>query len=399
MPPPDWPAARAAMLLDPTVANLNTGSFGPLSRVVFERVTALRHRLAEEPMDFLVRWVPDLLWAARSALAAFLHTTPTQLIFTSNVSASINLVASSLELTAPGEILLTDHEYGAMHWCWERAARRMGLTLRTFALPTRTEDPATIVAAAGAAITARTRLLFFSHVLSPTGLVLPARELCELARRRGVITVVDGAHAPVVVPLSLADIPCDFYGANAHKWMLAPTGSGFLWVGPGNESRLQPLHVSWGYHTSAKHLDERDEFGSTPRIRRLEHEGTRDICPWLTVPEAIDFQAALGYDRIRARHRELVVHVRRRLTPLAGLTPATPENPSLSGPLMAYELAPGYDPVRLRQAIWDARIEIPVIERPDRLLIRTSTHFYNTEAEVDRLAEALPGILASSRRG
>ena len=142
MPPADWSAARAAMLLDPTVANLNTGSFGPLSRVVFERVTALRLRLAEEPMDFLVRWVPDLLWAARSALAEFLHTTPTRLVFTTNVSAAINLVASSLELASPGEILLTDHEYGAMHWCWERAARRMGLTLRTFALPTRAEDSA-----------------------------------------------------------------------------------------------------------------------------------------------------------------------------------------------------------------------------------------------------------------
>src|SRR4051812_42513312 len=133
MPPADWAAARAAMLLDPAVANLNTGSFGPLSRVVFERVTALRLRLAEEPMDFLVRRVPDLLWAARVALAEFLHTTPARLVFTTNVSASINLVASSLELASPGEILLTDHEYGAMHWCWERAARRMGLTLRTFA--------------------------------------------------------------------------------------------------------------------------------------------------------------------------------------------------------------------------------------------------------------------------
>ena len=392
-----WTDARAAKLLDPEVANLNTGSFGPLSRVVFERVTALRHRLAEEPMDFLIRRVPDLLWRARAALAEFLHTTPTRLVFTSNVSASINLVASSLELSSPGEILLTDHEYGAMHWCWERAARRMGLTLRTFALPTRTEDPAAIVAAAEKAITPRTRLFSFSHVLSPTGLVLPAKELCELARRRGVLTVIDGAHAPAFVPLSLADIPCDFYGANAHKWMLAPTGSGFLWIGPGNEDRLQPLHVSWGYHTSAKHLDKRDEFGSTPRIRRLELEGTRDPCPWLTIPEAIDFQAALGYDRIRARHRELVAHVRRRLTPLAGLIPATPESHALSGPLMAYELLPGYDPVRLRQAVWDARFEMPVIERPDRILIRTSTHFYNTEAEVDRLAEALPGMLAASR--
>src|SRR5437773_11861546 len=123
---PDWSAARAAMLLDPTVANLNSGSFGPTPRPVFDRVTALRRRLAEEPMDFLVRQTPPLLWQARERLARFLGGEPGRLVFTANVSASINFVAAGLRLAAPGEILLTDHEYGAMHWCWERAARIQG---------------------------------------------------------------------------------------------------------------------------------------------------------------------------------------------------------------------------------------------------------------------------------
>jgi isopenicillin-N epimerase len=389
MPAADWSAARAAMLLDPAVANLNTGSFGPTPRPVFERVTRLRVRQAEEPMDFLLRQLPDLLWRARERLAAFLGGDSRRLIFTANVTTGINLVASSLPLASPGEVLLTDHEYGAMHWCWERAARRLGLTLRTFALPTTTEDPAAIVTAAVAAMTPRTRLFFFSHVLSPTGLILPARELCREARARGVLTAVDGAHAPAFTDVNLADLPCDFYAGNCHKWLLAPIGAGFLHIAPGNEDRLQPLQVSWGYHTSAKSLDERDEFGSTPRIRRLEFEGTRDVCPWLVVPEAIDFQAALGFGRIRARQRELVRHVRRRL---GSLPPATPENPALSGALMAFELPAGTDAVALRQRLWEARVETPVVERPDRLLLRTSTHFYNTEAEVDRLADSLPGM-------
>src|SRR5205807_2422518 len=145
---PFWVAARERMLLDPTVANLNTGSFGPLPRPVFERVTELRKRLAEEPMDFLLRGSPPLLWAARERLAAFLHADPRRLVFTANVTASVNLVASSLQLAAPGEILLTDHEYGAMHWCWERAAQRQGLTIRTFPLPTMAAAPEEIVAAA-----------------------------------------------------------------------------------------------------------------------------------------------------------------------------------------------------------------------------------------------------------
>jgi isopenicillin-N epimerase len=358
-------------------------------------VTELRRDLAAGPMNFLVRQLPPLLWAARTRLAEWLHADARRLIFTPNVSASINLVAASLRLAAPGEILLTDHEYGSMHWCWERVAQRLGLTVRTFPLPTMTESPADIVTAAEAAMTPKTRLFFFSHVLSPTGLVLPAKELCAAARRRGILTAIDGAHAPAFVPdLNLDAINADFYGSNCHKWLLAPTGSGFLYFAPGAMDRVQPLHVSWGWRPDRSKLDEPDEFGSTPRLRYLEFEGTRDCCPWLTVPTALDFQSALGFAAIRARQRELVRHVRSRLTGLAGLSPATPENSELSGPLMAFNVPPGKVPADIRKRIWERRIEINVIERPDRLLVRTSTHFYNTEDEVDRLAEALPAVLA-----
>src|SRR5262245_23180099 len=135
MPPVDWSAARAAMLLDPQVANLNTGSFGPTPRVVFDRATALRRRLAEEPMDFLLRQAPPLLWQARERLAAFLGTAPERLVFTPNVTTAINIVAASLRLAAPGDILMSDREYGTMQWAWERAARSHGLTVRFVRLP------------------------------------------------------------------------------------------------------------------------------------------------------------------------------------------------------------------------------------------------------------------------
>ena len=390
-----WADARARMLLDPDVANLNTGSFGPLPRVVFERVTALRQRLAEEPMDFLLRGAPPLLWEARERLAHFVGADPHRLLFTVNVTAAVNLVAASLPLASPGEILLTDHEYGAMHWCWERAAQRQGLTLRTFPLPILPSSPAEIVDAARAAMTERTRLLFFSHVLSPTGMVLPARELCAEARRRGILTVVDGAHAPAFIPLNLEAIGADYYGANCHKWLLAPTGSGFLYAAPHALDRLQPLQVSWGWRPDRSRLDERDEFGSTPRLRFFEFEGTRDPCPWLAIPSAIDFQANLGRERIRTRIAELTAYVRRRLTGLAGFSPNTPEAPQMHGAMLAFRLPAGVDAATLRRRLWqEHRIEVPIVERPDRLLLRTSTHFYNTEPEVDRLAEALPALLA-----
>jgi isopenicillin-N epimerase len=297
-------------------------------------------------------------------------------------------------LAAPGEILLTDHEYGAMQWCWERAAQRQGLTVREFALPTMAAEPGEIVAAAEAAMTERTRLFFFSHVLSPTGLVLPAKELCAAARRRGIPTVVDGAHAPVFIPLDVEAVGADYYGSNCHKWLLAPTGAGFLYLGRGAWERLTPLQVSWGWKPDPARLEERDEFGTTPRLRFLEFEGTRDPCAWLAVPEAIGFQEKLGFDRIRQRMRELAAYVRRRLAGLGGMTPATPDHPESSGAMTAFQLPQGTDPAQLRRRLWDEwHVEAPIIERPDRLLIRASTHFYNSEAEIDRLAEALGALV------
>lgn len=388
-----WAQARAQMLLDPTVVNLNTGSFGPLPQPVFDRVTELRRRLAAEPMDFLIRQSPPLLWDARQRLASFLGTDPRRLVFTSNVSAAINLVAAGQRLASPGEILLTDHEYGAMHWCWERAAQRQGLTLRTFPLPIMAKSPEEIVTAVCQAITPQTRLLFFSHVLSPTGLVLPARAICAEARKRGVLTVVDGAHAVAMLPLSLDEIDADFYGGNCHKWLLAPTGSGFLVLGRGREDRLQPLQVSWGWHHVPTGLDERDEFGSTPRLRALEFEGTRDPCPWLAVPAAIDFQTELGWEGIRQRMQHLADHVR-RLDGWKGLRLATPANRELRGALTAFRLPSGVDISKWRDRQWqEFRTEAPIFERPEGRLLRVSTHFYNTEQEIDHLQRALNELL------
>ena len=385
----DWSYARSQMLLDPTVINLNTGSFGPWPISVFHRVTALRHRLAEEPMDFLLRQLPPLLWNARERLAAFLGGDPYRLVFTSNVTVAINKVAAGLRLTGPGEILMTDHEYGSMQWCWERAAQRQGLSVRTFPLPTMAANPTEVVDAFVSHLHDRTRLLFFSHILSPTGMILPAREICAEARRRGILTVVDGAHAPAMVPLELDRLGADFYGGNCHKWLLAATGAGFLYLRAGNEDRLEPDQVSWGYHHDQSKPDERDPFGSTPRLRALEFEGTVDSTPWLAIPEAIDFHHALGGDHIRARMRELSDHVRTRFLKIPGLSLDTPEHSELRGSLTAFRIAQPVQPLEVRKNLWERhRIEIPIVERPGKNLLRVSGHFYNTEEEGEKLAAA-----------
>ncbi|WOS39126.1 aminotransferase class V-fold PLP-dependent enzyme [Xanthomonas rydalmerensis] len=398
----DATRVRERMLLPPSVVYLNAGSFGPLPRAVFDTAAALRHRLAQEPTDFLLRQVPDLLWRAREQLAEFLDCAPNRLVFTASVSAATSLVASSLALATPGEILLSDQEYLTMRWCWERIADRHGLALRTFQAPPMPSDPEEIVQAAVHAMGPRTRLLFFSHIASATGLVLPARRICEEAQKRGIISVVDGAHAVAASALRLQQIPCDFYVGSCHKWLLAPSGASFLYLGREREERLQPLTISWGHHSAqaASAPDERDRFGSTPRLRRLECEGTRDICPWLALPEAIAFHRSFKPDQAIAHMRMLAEYARERLATL-GLIAATPTDPSLSGPMIAFELPSAATPAQLQGALWDRfHLEVSVIERQDVALLRLSPHVYNTCSDIDYLVECLAALMRkpSSRR-
>ena len=165
---------------------------------------------------------------------------------------------------------MSDHEYGAMVWCWERVGQRQGLAVRTFPLPTMASDPGEIVEAAVKAITPRTRLLFFSHVLSPTGLVLPAKELCAEARSRGVMTVVDGAHAPAMIPLNVERHRRGLLHRQPAQVAARAERSRASWsLVPGNEDRLQPLHVSWGYHPDKYPIGEIAQSDGAGRARQL----------------------------------------------------------------------------------------------------------------------------------
>lgn len=398
----DWEQVRERMLLPPSVVYLNAGSFGPLPRVVHDAAAGLRLRLASDPADFLQRRLPPLLWRAREALAGFVGSEPQRLMFSSSVSAAVSLVASSLQLEAPGEILLSDQEYRTMRWCWERAAERTGLSVRTFSIPAMPTDPEEIVSAAVQAMGARTRLIFFSHIVSATGLVLPAGRICEEARHRGIVSVVDGAHAVASIALDLAAIPCDFYIGSGHKWLLAPSGVGFLHLGRAGEDRLQPTTISWGYPglRSAAEPDTRDVYGSTPRLRRLECEGTRDLCPWLTVPDAIDFHRSFGPGVALAQMRALGAHARTRFAALEGFADATPGDAALSGALIAFTLPQRLQRIDLAAVLRERfRVEAAVVDHLGQPLLRLSPHVYTTTADIDAVVGALSELQADSRIG
>jgi isopenicillin-N epimerase len=304
---------RREFVLDPEIAFLNYGSFGACPRPVFERYQAWQRELEREPVDFLARRLPELLAAARAALADYLGCPATDLAFVQNATTGVNLAARSLDLGPGDEVLATDLEYGACDLTWEWLCGRTGALYVRAAIPLPLDDPNTVVETLFAAASERTRVLYVSHVASATGLVLPLEEIRARARELGLVTIVDGAHAPAQVPVDLARLGADFYTGNCHKWVCAPKGAGFLHVRPEHQERVDGAIVSWGYSPGSSF------------VRRIESQGTRDPAAWLAVPDAIHFQAERDWDEVRDRCRRLAREARRELCDLLDTEPLAPD--------------------------------------------------------------------------
>ncbi|HZS31473.1 MAG TPA: aminotransferase class V-fold PLP-dependent enzyme [Gaiellaceae bacterium] len=364
---------RGEFLLDPEIAFLNHGSFGACPRPVFERYQAYERDLEHEPVDFLARRLPGLLAEARAALAGYLHASPADLAFVPNATTGVNLAARSLVLGPGDEILATDLEYGACDLAWEWIARRTGATYVRAPIPLPLDGAETVVEALFAAATARTRLLYISHVTSSTGLVLPVEEIVTRARALGLTTIVDGAHAPAHVPVDLDSLGADFFAGNAHKWLCAPKGAGFLHIRPERQERVDAAIVSWGYSEG------------TTFQERIEMQGTRDPAAWLAVPAAIAFQAERDWDAVRDRCRALTREARGELCELLGTEPLAPD--AMLGQMAAVRL-PRPDPGLSDRLFANHKVEIPV-GGPNGDLLRISIAAYTDRDEVDRLLAAL----------
>jgi isopenicillin-N epimerase len=359
---------RDGFLLDPEVAYLNHGGFGACPEAVFEEYQRIQRELERGPTDFFTRRVAHWFWdggerpgelaAARATIADFVGARGDDLVFVPNATSGLNAVIRSLELGQEDEVLTTAHEYGAITRTWEFVGARLVVC-----------EPDEVVARIGP----RTRVVSVSHITSPTALVLPVEEICGAAKDAGVLSVVDGAHAPGHIPVDLSALGADFYAGNCHKWLCAPKGAGFLWARPELQPTIDPLVISWGYHDSA-------DFGE-----RHGWQGTRDPAAYLSVPKAIETHATFDLERCRSladAAEELLAGL--RLQRVSG-DPA---------PLMrAVELPPG-DPDELwRRLHEEFRVEVPVYEWNGRRILRFSIGPYNDEADVDRLVLALERLL------
>ncbi len=373
---------RREFLLDPEVAYLNHGSFGACPRPVFERYQSWQRRLEREPVEFLDRRLPDLLAEARDALAGYAGCPAGELAFVQNATTGVNLAARSLDLRPGDEILATDLEYGACDLAWEWLCRRTGARYVRARIPLPLATAAELVDALFAAATERTRVVYVSHVSSATALVLPVEEIVTRARELGLVTIVDGAHAPAHVPVDLSRLGADYYSANCHKWLCSPKGAGFLHARPEHHERVDGAIVSWGYEPGATFSE------------RIEQQGTRDPAACLAVPDAIAFQAERDWDAVRARCHSLACEARKELCVLAGSQPLAPEE--MLGQMAAVRL-PRPAP-ELTHRLFDAhRVEIPVTG-PARDLLRLSVAAYTTRDDIDRLLSALAGELDAEHR-
>jgi len=394
-------ALASRWTLDPSVVFLNHGSFGACPREVLEHQAALRAEMEAEPVRFLSRELDGRLDQARAALAVFLGADPDDLGFVPNATSGVNAVLRSHAFAAGDELLTTDHAYNACRNALEYVAERMGARVVVVPVPFPVASPEAIIDGVLARVTPRTRLALIDHVTSPTGIVLPVARLCAELGSRGVEVLVDGAHAPGMVPLDLPALGATYYSGNCHKWLCAPKGSAFLWVRPERRADVRPLTISHGAN--------RKKPGRSRFRMEFDWTGTSDPTAWLTVPAAIACVGGMlpgGWPAVMAHNHALAVEARRLLCAATGTPPACPD--TMLGSLASVILPDGAatdvvwsrpDPLQAR--LFDQwRIEVPVMSwpAPPRRLIRVSAQLYNAREQFARLAEALGKELAAEGR-
>ncbi len=381
-------------LLDPDLVFLNHGSFGACPRAVMEAYQRWQIELERNPVEFLGRRSAELLAHSRAVLARALGADPQDLVYLPNASSGVNTVARSIALRPGDEVLTSDHEYGACDNAWNFVCQRAGARYLPVEIPLPFEAEE-FTRRIWAGVTPRTRVIFLSHITSTTGLIFPLAELCRRAREAGILTVIDGAHVPGQIPLNLNALGADFYTGNCHKWLCAPKGAGFLHVRSQHQHWVDATVVSWGYSASvAGHTGFDAYTGSTLLERRLQWQGTRDIAAFLSVPAAIEFQAAHDWARVRKTCHALAAQTLQRIGELSGLPPVCRDGDFAQ---MVVIPLPAMNPQWLKQTLFDRyRIEIPVTSHKDALFIRLSVQGYNTQGDMDALVEAVRAILAAA---
>jgi isopenicillin-N epimerase len=379
--------------LDPTVTFINHGAFGACPISVLAQQQTFRHQLEQQPLRFVMREFEPLLDTARAALAEFVHVDPADLVFVSNATTGVNSVLRSLTFKPDDELLTTSHAYNACRNALEFVAQRWGAKIVVADIPFPLKDAEQIVQAVLGCVTPRTKLALLDHITSPTALIFPLQRLVKALDQRGIDSLVDGAHAPGMIPLNLIGLGAAYYTGNCHKWMCAPKGAAFLVVRGDRQSRIRPLTISHGANSPRT---DRSRF-------QLEFDwtGTHDPTPYLCLPAVFEFMNANfanGWQTVMAQNRALALQARQILC--EALEQPLPCPDDMIGAIAAVSLPSSFGVPQfsnhgidtLQDWLWEHyRIEVPVVPwvNPTQRLVRVSAQRYNHVAQYRYLAEAL----------
>jgi isopenicillin-N epimerase len=389
--------------LDPGIAFLNHGSFGACPAPIQAVQQQLRDRIEHQPVQFFVRDLEGLLDEARAALAAFLGADAGDLALVPSATAGVNAVLRSLQLKPGDELLTTDHEYNACRNVLEFVADRAGATVVVAKIPFQLESSQQAADIILNAVTQRTRIALLDHITSQSAMILPIEALTTELAKLDVPVLVDGAHAPGMVPVDLKKLGAAYYTGNCHKWLCAPKGSGFLHVHPDYQASVRPAIISHGANTTRR---DRSRF-----LIEFDWTGTADPTAILAVPAALKFMGSLlpgGWDAVREHNRSLALAGRSLLCKALDVEQPCPDD--MIGSIASLPLPPGSseppktplysDP--LQDTLLERyAIEVPVIPWPavPERLIRISAQVYNSLDQYQRLADALRDLFSNGSRG
>lgn len=384
-----WHEFSSDFFIRPDSIYLNHGSFGPSPSAVRIARRQWIDRLDQQPMDFYVRQLEGHLYEARKRTAEFVGTSVDNLVFVECATYGMNVVADSFPLNSGDEVLLNNHEYGAVHRIWDRRCQRQGARKSTVQLPPKIESKQQVVNCLLAGVTENTKLLVVSHITSPTALIMPVNEICEACRQRGIAICIDGPHAPAQIPLHIDQLDCDFYVASCHKWLSAPLGSGFLFVHPRWQGCIEPVVKSWGRLLPAMPQQWDEEF---------TWQGTRDPSPFLTIPTAIEYLDKIGLDNFRGRTGWLASYAEDEISAAFETTPIALRKDGWYGSMAHVPLPPG-DWSNLQQGLWQQiGIEVPIIEFESNWYVRVSCHLYNSTKQIDALIMTMLSLMGRERQ-
>ncbi|MBT4034864.1 MAG: aminotransferase class V-fold PLP-dependent enzyme [Candidatus Marinimicrobia bacterium] len=375
---------RSEFLLDPDIHYLNHGSFGACPREVFRDYQNWQRILERNPIDYYTRQLKGLfgkkasgpLEEARTALADFVNADAAGMIFTPNVTVALNAIANSIKLQADDEVLATDHEYGTIVATWARKCTQNDAILKEVEIDLPVSTQAEFVDYFWKQVTPNTKVIVMSHITSATALVLPVKEICQRARKAGIITVIDGAHAVGQIDLDLENIDADFYTSNCHKWLLTPKGTAFLHVHATQRAAFEPLVISWA------------EINQPSFSLRHEMWGTRDMAAFLCIPAALRFREKHNW---KTRHREaraLLYEFRDKFSIEFDRETICDQSwlAQIAGVLLPAETKL----FELWQYLWEEhRIEAMITRWREEPIIRLSYNAYNTPDELDLLLQAI----------